>query len=51
VLAPGADADLTILDLDPVMATPDELRVANIIGTWVGGAEVSIPVDTRAWQV
>ena len=49
-LAPDMVANLTILDLDPVLATPDELRGARVVGTWVEGAEVRIPKGVRAWQ-
>ena len=49
-LAPGSVANLTILDVDPVTATPDELRTARVVGTWVEGAEVEIPPGVRAWQ-
>ena len=43
-LAPGMDADLTVLDLaeDPlrVLATePAKLLGAKVLGTWVGGTE------------
>jgi len=49
-LAPNAPANLTILDVDPISATPDELRAARIVGTWVEGAEVKIPPGVQAWQ-
>jgi len=49
-LAPGSVANLTILDVDPVAATPDELRAARVVGTWVEGAEVEIPQGIQAWQ-
>ena len=49
-LAPGSTANLTILDVDPVTATPSELRQATVIGTWVDGNEIEIPDDTTAWQ-
>ena len=49
-LAPDSLANLTILDVDPVSATPNELREARIVGTWVEGAEVEVPKGIRAWQ-
>ena len=49
-LTPGSPANLTILDVDPVRATPDELRHAEVIGTWVDGEEIRFAADTEAWQ-
>ncbi len=36
-LLPGQKADFIVVDRDPVTATPAELRVTNVIETWVGG--------------
>ena len=39
-LAPGMDADLTALSVDPVEAPPAEVRGARVLATVVGGREV-----------
>jgi predicted amidohydrolase YtcJ len=49
-LAPGSPADFTVLDRDPATATPDELRGARIVDTWVGGHPVDVPADAVVWQ-
>jgi predicted amidohydrolase YtcJ len=36
-LVPGQVADLAVLDRDPVMCAPDELRDVRVIATMVGG--------------
>ncbi|AJP74563.1 metal-dependent hydrolase [Sphingomonas hengshuiensis] len=41
-LAPGLQADFLILDRDPLLATPSDLRATKVLETWVGG--------NRAWQ-
>ncbi|MBC9033552.1 amidohydrolase family protein [Sphingomonas sp. JC676] len=41
-LAPGMRADFVIVDRDPLLAGPSELRGTQVIETWVGGQ--------RAWQ-
>lgn len=40
-LAPGLRADFLILDRDPLLAAPSDLRATKVLETWVGG--------TRAW--
>jgi predicted amidohydrolase YtcJ len=49
-LRPGSPADLTVLDVDPVAASPDQLRTARILATWVEGLPVTIPKGVVAWQ-
>jgi predicted amidohydrolase YtcJ len=49
-LAVGSGASLTILDTDPLRATPDELRRARVLGTVVDGDPVQVPDDVMAWQ-
>lgn len=49
-LEPGSPASIAVLDVDPVTASPDELRRARVLGTWVGGAHVPIPQGTVAWR-
>jgi predicted amidohydrolase YtcJ len=50
LIAPGSTADFTVLDIEPVTATPDQLRNATVISTWVDGSPVTIPPDTITWQ-
>jgi hypothetical protein len=39
-LEPGLRADFIIIDRDPTLATPDELRQTKVLETWVGGEKV-----------
>jgi hypothetical protein len=39
-LAPGLRADFLILDRDPLLASPTELRHTQVLETWVGGERV-----------
>jgi hypothetical protein len=39
-LSYGAPADFTVVDRDPVLASPDSLRGTRVVATWVGGNEV-----------
>jgi predicted amidohydrolase YtcJ len=39
-LRPGAQADLVLLDLDPVAAEVDQLAMAAVLETWVAGEQV-----------
>lgn len=48
-LAPGSPADLAILDCDPVTATPDELRSALVVDTYVGGSAVDVDRSQNVW--
>lgn len=41
-LAPGMRADFLILDRDPMLAAPGDLRGTKVLETWIGG--------NRAWQ-
>ena len=36
-LAPGLWADFILVDRDPLLATPEELRATRVLETWVGG--------------
>lgn len=49
-LASDSRANLTILSADPLSATPDELRQAAIVATYVNGQEVAIPDGTKVWK-
>jgi predicted amidohydrolase YtcJ len=48
-LAPGSPADFVVLDRDPVACSPDELREAKVLATWVGGDPVSLPEQPVTW--
>ncbi len=39
-LAPGMRADFLILDRDPMLAAPTELRATQVLETWIGGERV-----------
>lgn len=39
-LAPGMAADFIIVDRDPTLASPTELRATQVLQTWVGGQKV-----------
>ena len=39
-LAPGQRADFVIVDRDPLIATPGDLRATAVQETWVGGVKV-----------
>jgi predicted amidohydrolase YtcJ len=42
-LEPGMRADFILIDQDPTMATPQEIRATKVLETWVNGR----PVWTR----
>jgi predicted amidohydrolase YtcJ len=39
-LAMGSPADFIVLDIDPLTASPDELRDGEVLATFVGGERV-----------
>ncbi len=39
-LAVGLDADFVILDRDPLLASPSDLRGVQVLQTWIGGERV-----------
>ena len=47
---PGTPAHLTILDRDPVAASPSELRRTRVCATWVDGEPVAVPARIRTWN-
>ncbi|MGI9609514.1 MAG: amidohydrolase [Acidimicrobiia bacterium] len=49
-LAVGSPADFVVLDVDPLEATPDELRTAHVLATYVDGERVKVPADIVTWQ-
>ncbi|KQM22118.1 amidohydrolase [Novosphingobium sp. Leaf2] len=36
-IAPGYRADFLFVDVDPMLATPDQLRATRVLETWIGG--------------
>ncbi len=49
-LAAGSPADFVVLDVDPLAATPDELRAARVLGTYLDGRRVDVPDGTVPWK-
>ncbi|MBX7535596.1 amidohydrolase [Qipengyuania sp. GH1] len=39
-LLPGEHADFVLVDTDPLMASPDEIRQTQVFETWIGGQKV-----------
>ncbi|MEP6869151.1 MAG: amidohydrolase [Novosphingobium sp.] len=39
-LAPGLRADFLLVDRDPLLASPSDLRATRVLETWVGGQKV-----------
>lgn len=39
-LVPGERADFLVLDADPLMASPEDLRRIRVLETWIGGVKV-----------
>jgi predicted amidohydrolase YtcJ len=39
-LAPGMHADFILVDRDPMLATPSELRATKVLETWIAGRRV-----------
>ncbi len=39
-IAPGLHADFILVDRDPMMVTPSELRATKVLETWIGGQRV-----------
>ena len=39
-LIPGERADFVLIDRDPLLVSPDELRATKVLETWVGGRQV-----------
>lgn len=39
-LLPGERADFVLVDTDPLIATPEEIRSTQVLETWVGGRKV-----------
>ncbi len=41
-LAPGLRADFLILDRDPLLASPTDLRATQVLETWLGGERIFV---------
>jgi len=39
-LIPGERADFLLVDRDPLLAAPDDIRQTQVIGVWIGGVKV-----------
>ena len=39
-LKPGQRADFLVLDRDPLLANPEEIRATRVLQTWIGGVRV-----------
>lgn len=46
----GSPADFIVLDVDPLQATPDELRDAAVLATYVDGQKVDTAGVDRIWR-
>lgn len=44
-LVEGERADFVMIDRDPLLATPDELRATRVLQTWVGGERLYSAAD------
>jgi len=49
-LAEGSPADLVVLDMDPVVASPDALRIGGVVATYVDGDVIDVPDNGLVWQ-
>jgi predicted amidohydrolase YtcJ len=48
--AENSPADLAVLDLDPLTATPAELRRARVLATYVDGRPVAFDHEATVWK-
>ncbi len=46
-LAPGLRADFVLIDRDPLLASPRELRQTRVLQTWIGGEKVYEAASTE----
>ncbi len=49
-LAVDSPADFIVLDVDPLHATPDELRDAEVLATYIDGTQVPVGSVDRVWR-
>ena len=48
-LTAGSPADFIVLDRDPIAATPDGLREARVLATYVDGIPVEWDAEQPVW--
>lgn len=48
-LSAGSPADFVVVDRDPVLVSPNELRKTEVIGTYVDGETVNFDTDLPLW--
>jgi predicted amidohydrolase YtcJ len=48
-LQPGSPADFVVLDVDPLEASPDEIRSAQVLATYVDGEQVEVDPYLTVW--
>jgi predicted amidohydrolase YtcJ len=49
-LAVGSPADFVVLDRDPLKATPDDLRQAQVLATYIDGSLVDVSNVGEVWK-
>jgi hypothetical protein len=47
-LKPGMLADFVVIDRDPLIASPQDIRATRVLQTWVGGERLYVAVDQAA---
>ncbi|MDP4605211.1 MAG: amidohydrolase family protein, partial [Erythrobacter sp.] len=40
-LIPGERADFLLVDRDPLLASPEDIRATQVVQVWIGGVQVS----------
>jgi predicted amidohydrolase YtcJ len=48
-LAVGSPADFIVVDRDPVLVTPDELRTTEVLSTYVDAVKVQVDRSLPLW--
>lgn len=48
-LQPGSPADFVVIDTDPLQASPDEIRQAKVLATYVDGRRVEVDPNVKVW--
>ena len=47
-LKPGLRADFVVIDRDPLLVAPQDLRATRVLQTWVGGERVFVAGMTQS---
>ena len=50
-LSPGERADFVMLDRDPMLSSPADLRGARVLETWIGGARIYVAGQAEAQAI